>query len=169
MPTTVMFDGGPVEFDNRTPHELRIYNMDKTDGKEVNEDGLTGMGLKVSNLNGWVPRVTHCCITRVASLMNLMSQMPCGIYTVTSPRSGKSSSLPMPLATWKILLIREENTDMTTIYYIPGIASCIIMLGLGIGLLVKGENDLGATILGMVSTILGAAWLFVYLGMLMGW
>ena len=26
-----MFDGGPVEFDNRTPHELRIYNMDKTE------------------------------------------------------------------------------------------------------------------------------------------
>lgn len=24
---TVMFDGGPVEFDNRTPHELRIYNI----------------------------------------------------------------------------------------------------------------------------------------------
>lgn len=31
MPTTVMFDGAPVEFDNRTPHELRIYNMDKTE------------------------------------------------------------------------------------------------------------------------------------------
>ena len=31
MPTTVMFDGGPVEFDNHTPHELRIYNMDKTE------------------------------------------------------------------------------------------------------------------------------------------
>ena len=36
--------------------------------------------------------------------------------------------------------------------YIPGIASCMIMLGLGI-----------------VSTILGAAWGLVYPGMLMGW
>lgn len=54
---------------------------------------------------------------------------------------------------------------MTTI----GIAGCIIMLGLGIGLLVKVKNDVAVTILGMVSTILGAAWVFVYLGMLMGW
>jgi hypothetical protein len=58
---------------------------------------------------------------------------------------------------------------MTTIGYISGIAGCIIMLGLGIGLLVKVKNDVAATILGAVSTILGAAWLFVYLGMLMGW
>lgn len=58
---------------------------------------------------------------------------------------------------------------MTTIDYISGIASCIIMLGLGIALLVKIKNDMAATILGAVSTILGAAWVFVYLGMLMGW
>lgn len=58
---------------------------------------------------------------------------------------------------------------MTTIDYIFGIASCIIMLGLGIALLVKVKNDMAATILGTVSTILGAAWLFVYLGTLMGW
>lgn len=31
MPTTVIFDGSTVEFDNLTPHELRIYNMDKTE------------------------------------------------------------------------------------------------------------------------------------------
>lgn len=30
MPTTVLFDGDSVEFDNLTPHELRIYNMAKT-------------------------------------------------------------------------------------------------------------------------------------------
>lgn len=30
MHTTVLFDGGSVEFDNLTPHELRIYNMAKT-------------------------------------------------------------------------------------------------------------------------------------------
>lgn len=83
-----------------------------------------------------------------------------------TPRSGKSSSLPMPLATWKILLIREENT---IIDYISAIAGCIIMLGLGIALLVKVKNDVAVTILGVVSTILGAAWVFVYLGMLMGW
>ena len=53
--------------------------------------------------------------------------------------------------------------------YIPGIAGCIIMLGLGIALLVKVKNDAAVTILGTVSTILGAAWVFVYLGMLMGW
>lgn len=58
---------------------------------------------------------------------------------------------------------------MTTIDYISGIAGCIIMLGLGIALLVKVKNDVAVTILGMVSTILGAAWVFVYLGMLMGW
>lgn len=27
MPTTVRFDGSPAEFDNHTPHELRIYNI----------------------------------------------------------------------------------------------------------------------------------------------
>ena len=27
MPTTVMFDGSTVEFDNPAPHELRIYNI----------------------------------------------------------------------------------------------------------------------------------------------
>jgi len=58
---------------------------------------------------------------------------------------------------------------MTTIDYISGIAGCIIMLGLGIALLVKVKNDVAVTILGTVSTILGAAWVFVYLGMLMGW
>lgn len=58
---------------------------------------------------------------------------------------------------------------MTTIDYISAIASCIIMLGLGIALLVKVKNDVAVTILGTVSTILGAAWVFVYLGMLMGW
>ena len=31
------------------------------------------------------------------------------------------------------------------------------------------KGDMAVTILGMVSTILGAAWVFVYLGMLMGW
>lgn len=50
-----------------------------------------------------------------------------------------------------------------------GFASCIVMLGLGIALLVAFKNDAAATILGMVSTILGAAWGFVFLGMLMGW
>lgn len=58
---------------------------------------------------------------------------------------------------------------MTTIDYISGIASCTIMLGLGIALLVKVKNDVAATILGMVSTILGVAWVLVYLGILMGW
>ena len=58
---------------------------------------------------------------------------------------------------------------MTTIDYISGIAGCIIMLGLGIALLVKVKNDVAVTILGTVSTILGAALVFVYLGMLMGW
>lgn len=58
---------------------------------------------------------------------------------------------------------------MTTIGYISGIAGCIIMLVLGIALLVAVKNYAAATILGMVSTILGAAWVFVYLGMLMGW
>ena len=58
---------------------------------------------------------------------------------------------------------------MTTIDYISGIAGCIIMLGLGIALLVKVKNGVAVTILGPVSTILGAAWVFVYLGMLMGW
>lgn len=58
---------------------------------------------------------------------------------------------------------------MTTIDYISAIAGCIIMLGLGIALLVKVKNDVAVTILGTVSTILGAAWVFVYLGMLMGW
>ena len=58
---------------------------------------------------------------------------------------------------------------MTTTDYILGIASCIIMLGLGIALLVKVKNDMAVTILGTVSTILGAACVFVYLGMLMGW
>lgn len=58
---------------------------------------------------------------------------------------------------------------MTTIDYISGIAGCIIMLGLGIALLVKVKNDVAVTILGTVSTILGATWVFVYLGMLMGW
>ena len=57
---------------------------------------------------------------------------------------------------------------MTTIGYISGLASCIIMLGLGIALLVTVKNDAAVTILGMVSTILGAAWGFVFLGMLMG-
>lgn len=58
---------------------------------------------------------------------------------------------------------------MTTIGCISGIAGCIIMLGLGIALLVKVKNDVAVTILGMVSTILGVAWVFVYPGMLMGW
>lgn len=75
----------------------------------------------------------------------------------------------MPLATWKILLIRKENTDLTTIGDISGLATCIIMLGLGIALLVTAKNDTSATILGMVSTITGAAWGLVFLGMLMGW
>lgn len=48
-------------------------------------------------------------------------------------------------------------------------ASCIIMLGLGIALLVTVKNDVAVTILGVVSIILGVAWGFVYLGMLMGW
>lgn len=58
---------------------------------------------------------------------------------------------------------------MTTIDYISGLASCIIMLGLGIALLVTVKNDMSVTILGMVSTILGVAWGLVFLGMLMGW
>lgn len=58
---------------------------------------------------------------------------------------------------------------MNTIDYISGLAGCIIMLGLGIALLVTVKNDAAVTILGMVSTILGAAWVFVLLVMLMGW
>lgn len=58
---------------------------------------------------------------------------------------------------------------MVTVGYITGFASCIIMLGLGIALLVTVKNDAAAAILGMVSTILGAAWGFIFLGMLMSW
>lgn len=39
-PTTVMFDGGPVEFDNPTPHELRIYNIGRQGGEPVMNDYL---------------------------------------------------------------------------------------------------------------------------------
>lgn len=58
---------------------------------------------------------------------------------------------------------------MTTIGYIAGFTSCIVMLGLGIALLVTAKNDVAAAILGIVSAILGIAWGFIFLGMLMGW
>ena len=70
---------------------------------------------------------------------------------------------------WKTLSIREENTNMTTIGYGIGFTSCIGMLGLGIALLVTAKNDVAANILGIVSGILGTAWGFIFLGMLMGW
>lgn len=50
-----------------------------------------------------------------------------------------------------------------------GFIACIAMLGLGIKLLVTAKNDVAANVLGMVSTILGVVWGFVFLGMLMGW
>jgi hypothetical protein len=43
------------------------------------------------------------------------------------------------------------------------------MVILGIMLLITGKKDMGATILGIDSIILGAVWGFVFLGMLMGW
>jgi hypothetical protein len=58
---------------------------------------------------------------------------------------------------------------MTTIWDIAGFTSCIAMLGLGIALLVTAKKDVAANILGIVSVILGTAWGFVFLGMLMGW
>lgn len=58
---------------------------------------------------------------------------------------------------------------MTTIWYITGFTSCIVMLGLGIALLVTAKKDVAANILGIVSVILGTAWGFAFLGMAMGW
>lgn len=55
---------------------------------------------------------------------------------------------------------------MTTIW---DFTICIAMLGLGIALLVTAKKDVAANILGTVSVILGTAWGFVFLGMLMGW
>ena len=52
---------------------------------------------------------------------------------------------------------------------IIGFIACITMLGLGIALLVTAKNDVAANILGMVSTILGTAWGFIFLAMMMGW
>nr|DAR77930.1 MAG TPA: hypothetical protein [Caudoviricetes sp.] len=56
---------------------------------------------------------------------------------------------------------------MATIGYVAGLTSCIAMLGLGITLLVTAKNDVAANILGIVSAILGTAWGFIFLGMLM--
>lgn len=58
---------------------------------------------------------------------------------------------------------------MTTLGFIPGFTSCFVMVILGVALRITSKNDLGATILSMTSIILGAAWGFVFLGMLMGW
>lgn len=58
---------------------------------------------------------------------------------------------------------------MTTLGFITGFTSCVVMVILGIALRITSKNDLGATILSMTSIILGAVWGFVFLGMLMGW
>lgn len=58
---------------------------------------------------------------------------------------------------------------MVTVAYIAGFVSCIVMLGLGIALRVIVKNGVAVTIMGTVSTVLGVAWGFVFLGMLMSW
>lgn len=58
---------------------------------------------------------------------------------------------------------------MTSLGFITGLTSCVVTVILGTALRITSKNDLGATILGMVYTILGAAWGFVFLGMLMCW
>jgi len=58
---------------------------------------------------------------------------------------------------------------MSTPGFISGFTSCFVMVILGIMLLITGKKDMGATILGIDSIILGAVWGFVFLGMLMGW
>ena len=60
-------------------------------------------------------------------------------------------------------------TNWNEIEAILGLAFSILIVALGAFLLVTAKDDVAATILGMVSTILGAARVFVYLGMLMGW
>lgn len=58
---------------------------------------------------------------------------------------------------------------MTTLGFITGFTSCVVMVILGAALRITSKNDLGATILSMTSIILGAVWGFVFLSMLMGW
>lgn len=58
---------------------------------------------------------------------------------------------------------------MTTLGFITGFTSCVVMVILGTALRITSKNDPGATILSMPSTILGAVWGFVFLSMLMGW
>lgn len=58
---------------------------------------------------------------------------------------------------------------MSTPGFISGFTSCFVMVILGIMVLITGKKDMATTIIGIDSIILGAVWVFVFLGMLMGW